>query len=89
MAPGVIMGGQISNYATWYSHTQVMIESAIRYNHMMLNPPDLNLSRDFPYDLINNVSVQYQNLVPFLIFYILAHSPGLKNAILCNIFSIY
>jgi len=38
MALILFMGCQISNYATWVSHMQVMIESAIRYNRMAISP---------------------------------------------------
>jgi hypothetical protein len=48
MAHDIFMGGQISNYATWDSHMQVMIVSAIRYNHIMLSPPYHCLNQNLP-----------------------------------------
>lgn len=52
MARDIFMGGQMSNYATWDSHMQVMTEPAIRYNYMILSPSYVSLNRDFPTDFI-------------------------------------
>ena len=71
MALGIFIGGHISNYATWDSHMQVMNESAIRYNRIMLSPPYLSLNRYFPTDFINSAPAlsQYSYQGEYSIFY--------------------